>query len=233
MSQPKGDLTLLKPEDTSGYLLTTALLATILGIDGAGSGIDADKLDGKEADVFPSGDSTAASTSITDAETGITKSGFYTLGSPYTNGPTAAAYMIIAEVTSSGRMFVIAQEIDTNNTWVRYRLSNGTWGSWKKLWNDGNDGAGSNLDADKLDGNEGTYYAPKWNTTASAPGETITVQTADNGSLAPSGTWVWWAEKHSTAGALVSGSFTGGVGSISLAAAGAGFYWICQRTRIS
>jgi len=34
----------------------------------------------------------------------------------------------------------------------------GTWGSWYKIWNSGNDGANSGLDADLLDGQHGSYY---------------------------------------------------------------------------
>jgi len=47
---------------------------------------------------------------------------------------------------------------DNGNVWQRSG-SNTTWGSWKKLWDDANDGAGSGLDADLLDGQHGSYYA--------------------------------------------------------------------------
>ncbi len=35
---------------------------------------------------------------------------------------------------------------------------NGTWGSWSKIWTAGNDGSGSGLDADLLDGSEATDF---------------------------------------------------------------------------
>ncbi|WP_110710526.1 hypothetical protein [Salinicola sp. CR57] len=35
---------------------------------------------------------------------------------------------------------------------------NGTWGSTREVWHTGNMGSGSNLDADKLDGEHGSYY---------------------------------------------------------------------------
>jgi hypothetical protein len=35
----------------------------------------------------------------------------------------------------------------------------GTWSSWKEIWDSGNDGSGSGLDADLLDGQHGSYYA--------------------------------------------------------------------------
>ena len=46
------------------------------------------------------------------------------------------------------------------NLWTRIGASATTWGTWYKLWSSGNDGAGSGLDADLLDGQQGSYYAP-------------------------------------------------------------------------
>lgn len=40
---------------------------------------------------------------------------------------------------------------------IRYK-TDGTWGSWKTLWHSGNDGSGSGLDADTLDGVDGANY---------------------------------------------------------------------------
>ncbi len=44
---------------------------------------------------------------------------------------------------------------------LRYRLglyNNAGWTGWRTLWDDNNDGAGSGLDADLLDGQHGAYY---------------------------------------------------------------------------
>ena len=38
--------------------------------------------------------------------------------------------------------------------------NNGTFQSWRTVWDSGNDGAGSTLDADLLDGQQGAWYAP-------------------------------------------------------------------------
>jgi len=62
----------------------------------------------------------------------------------------------------------------------------GSWGggpgSWSKMWNESNDGAGSGLDADKLDGQQGSYYYaasnPSGYTTAS--GFTLTGDIVSN-----------------------------------------------------
>jgi len=39
-------------------------------------------------------------------------------------------------------------------------IMNGNRQGWKKHWNDGNHGSGSGLDADLLDGQQGSYYQP-------------------------------------------------------------------------
>jgi len=42
----------------------------------------------------------------------------------------------------------------------RNQWGNGNWGGWHEFWTTQNDGAGSGLDADLLDGQQGSYYAP-------------------------------------------------------------------------
>ena len=39
-----------------------------------------------------------------------------------------------------------------------YTVATTTWSSWKEMWDSGNDGTGSGLDADLLDGNEATAF---------------------------------------------------------------------------
>jgi len=98
------------------------------------------------------GDNARATVSITDANAPV-KSGFYSLATPYTNGPTAAAYYIIHLQQSGSDNFAmqIASLSTGNNSWVRTK-NNGTWSSWAKLWNSDNDGIGSGLDAGLLAG---------------------------------------------------------------------------------
>jgi hypothetical protein len=43
--------------------------------------------------------------------------------------------------------------------WVRSADNSTSWDSWTKIWNAGNDGAGSGLDADLLDGNHASAFA--------------------------------------------------------------------------
>ena len=52
---------------------------------------------------------------------------------------------------SGGPMLQLAYT-DNGNLWRRISTSGTAWGTWAKLWHDANDGSGSGLDADLLDG---------------------------------------------------------------------------------
>lgn len=59
----------------------------------------------------------------------------------------------------NGQFFL--EQGSSNTLWIRGSSDSGgtrSWGTWKKLWHDGNDGAGSGLDADLLDGQQGVYF---------------------------------------------------------------------------
>ena len=48
---------------------------------------------------------------------------------------------------------------DKNNLWIRGSGADVTaWSDWRVIWSSGNDGAGSGLDADKLDSRQGSFY---------------------------------------------------------------------------
>jgi hypothetical protein len=55
--------------------------------------------------------------------------------------------------------------------YVRKIINSSTneWSSWFKLWHSGNDGAGSTLDADLLDGEQGSYYLDPNNLSSVVP----------------------------------------------------------------
>jgi len=63
----------------------------------------------------------------------------------------------------------------------------GIWGggftSWRRIWNDGNDGSGSGLDADLLDGQQGSYYLAYGNLTG-----TPTIPTIPSNNVVEGGT---------------------------------------------
>lgn len=51
--------------------------------------------------------------------------------------------------------------LDVDNTGVmalRHRNNSNVWTDWHRIWHSGNDGSGSGLDADLLDGEHGSYY---------------------------------------------------------------------------
>lgn len=103
---------------------------------------------------------------VTGAETGMSI-GFamgYTDSAPHSWGTH------VSFAQNSTRGFQLSVEDDTSsNVWVRSYQD--AWGSWNKFWHSGNDGAGSGLDADLLDGAQPS---------ASAGNNTI-VQRSSNG----------------------------------------------------
>jgi len=96
------------------------------------------------------------------------------------NGPGTGWYMIYnnrhrggtGDGTSYGTQLAIGMNTDTSNAYFRSETGTDTWTSWRKIWNDANDGAGSGLDADNLDGYTWTssgknvrateFYADNW-----------------------------------------------------------------------
>ena len=60
---------------------------------------------------------------------------------------------------------------DNDNLWLRGNAGgNAVYGNWAKIWSGNNDGAGSGLDADKLDSHQGLWYQSGYNFGASQGG---------------------------------------------------------------
>ena len=92
----------------------------------------------------------------------------------------------------SGYPMQLTGNYSSSGTGIKYRTRNGdtaSWNSWYTLWHNGNDGSGSGLDADLLDGQHGSYYSPLVNPVFSnniTVRDNITVgnySTTDTGSL--------------------------------------------------
>jgi len=127
----------------------------------AGKAADSDKLDAMDSTRFPyalTGTLGTTNTFTTDGGIGsdaITRSMFFRDN----NGDFGAIGFHASHATSSNYAWQMATTSYSNAGSIQARSkNNGTWTSPVDIWNSGNDGAGSGLDADKLDAQEGTYY---------------------------------------------------------------------------
>ena len=89
--------------------------------------------------------------------------GYTLLLAGHTNGPSGSGYFHpfsfeYAGYSGGGNMTQFAMPYNNSNMHFRSRYS-GSWSSWNKVWTSGNDGSSSGLDADLLDGQQGSYYA--------------------------------------------------------------------------
>ena len=82
-------------------------------------------------------------------------------GLPGSHGQSYFGYTVTSRRDSGSGWSGILTAYDNSNMWFTYQ-SDGTAlpAVWRKVWHDGNDGAASGLDADLLDGQQGSYYAP-------------------------------------------------------------------------
>ena len=127
--------------------------------DGAGSGLDADLLDGQQGAAYFRNNYTSGGDLNTDSASGIYR--FQTTESNRPGGITYGTLVTFNNNSDTGFQLVG----DYHNTGLYWRGGNsstfgggGTNTSWFKIWHDGNDGSGSGLDADLLDGAQGSSY---------------------------------------------------------------------------
>lgn len=74
------------------------------------------------------------------------------------NYPSNEAGSLLIQKSAAG-VTQLYQTYDTSTTELFFRsYYSSTWGSWNKVWTDGNDGAGSGLSADTLDGVSSTQF---------------------------------------------------------------------------
>ena len=128
------------------------------GNDGAGSGLDADLLDGIDSAniVYGSG---SRKTNNQDPNTAF-NSGFYDIYQ--TNAPTSTwySYLTMAHTNASNMHGhqIAGSFYSDGDLFNRHYDGNGSFGNWTRIWNAANDGSGSGLDADLLDGVQGSSY---------------------------------------------------------------------------
>ena len=124
------------------------------GNDGSGSGLDADTVDGLHGtDIVETSDTISGNL---DTEYDAQMFSWSTT----TTGKPAAGYGQGISIVSSGKTH------NNSNNWItqlgfgttdttsyfRTKVNSGSWSDWRTIWNSSNDGSGSGLDADTLDG---------------------------------------------------------------------------------
>jgi hypothetical protein len=129
-------------------------------------------------------------------------------GTTHWNGFTSMHYSSSATYHHGMQMAMGAG--NPSNTYLRGWWANGGSGyAWQKIWTDGNDGSGSGLDADLLDGQQGSYYYSPGN-----PGPTNTGPTGATGPTGPQGATGPQGSTGGTGGTGATGP-TGPAGSTS------------------
>jgi hypothetical protein len=183
------------------------------GNDGTGSGLDADLLDGRQP---PTNWAATAQTytTIASGEWDLPTGSSVFSKADSVGGPSDDGYWFVTgrRDTGGGYSGIYTSHSD-GNFYVGYSLTNNANPTWYKGWTAGNDGAGSGLDADLLDGQEGSYYL-NYNNLSNVPTIPGNPAITSNGSTPSLASGITAAEVRSLIGAGTS-SFDGTYGSIT------------------
>ena len=132
--------------------------------DGSGSGLDADAVDGYHAGDIVLDMGTAR---IANMNSLGSQSAKYSWNNATTGRPAASQsneYGALLHLDYDGGFaYQQAWDMDQSNLYVRTLQYSTDSGSWHKVWHSGNDGSGSGLDADTLDGYQSSYFATQGN----------------------------------------------------------------------
>jgi len=190
------------------------ILTAIKTVDGSGSGLDADLLDGQHGSHYLNASNLSSGTvPVTIMNKVLPTSGNYvwsesTTAGNYTTGLQTSfvrssdgwpSYGSVLHVgarggTDAGGDFQIycGHGSGSGGNYLRVRNADNnaspsdSWTSWRTIWDSGNDGSGSGLDADLLDGQHGSYYRNASNlnagTVAAARLSTATTQASSENS---------------------------------------------------
>lgn len=173
----------LTPKAMAAIFTAANVLSRLIAVDGAGSGLDADLLDGQQGTDFISARGVIAPSQLDQAKT----PGFYSVE----YGSFSDSLLVWRTVSSTGPVQISANH--TGRFEWRNCVDNFAWSGWRSIWHSANDGAGSGLDADLLDGQQGSWYAdvtarlgysplPSASyTAADVMGKTLTVDGAGSG----------------------------------------------------
>ncbi len=143
----------------TGDMTPTEILTALKTVDGYGSGLDASYINGistarmlvQKADIPSGADLNTYST------TGLYHQNSNAYAESGSNYPLSCAGML--EVVKDGVMIYQKYHLygELNKLYTRCYY-NGVWSQWSKLWNENNDGNGSGLDADLLDGRHASSF---------------------------------------------------------------------------
>lgn len=202
------------------------VLAKLLTVDGVGSGLNADLLDGQHGDYYNYRNTGLGAQSITISDTDLNDmsrvNGFW-MGINLTNAPEGSTdwFLIISRAHNSNWLMQDAYKMTGAGAGRRFQrlLSNGTWQAWEEIWTSNSDGSGSGLDADLLDGFQGSQFLRSDATTThdggafllKAPNEfwgnrTLAIIPSDS---TGSDDWVWRVDNLSTARRIELGQRVG------------------------
>ncbi len=153
-----------------------AVMGWLASLDGAGSGLDADLLDGQEGSYYTNIKARLGYTPLNRAGDTSTGRQVFAAGATGNNGMVNAPVSTSAEIEIRGNgtggafaafnrpgAFAALLGIDVDNVW---KVGGAGLGA-NPLWHAGNDGAGSGLDADLLDGEQSDAFAKVAGTTFS------------------------------------------------------------------
>ena len=162
----------------TGSVTISGSTAWHAGNDGSGSGLDADTIDGfdgthlnrgtNSSGVFPG----SSGHNLNDVFTSTPRAGFIDAwsGSNFPPGTTHIQGIQTRHNTNTHYGWQLFGQYNQAGKLYHRQVSNNSWGSWSTMWSSGNDGSGSGLDADLLDGmNSG------------ASGNSIIMRTETNG----------------------------------------------------
>lgn len=126
------------------------------GNDGSGSGLDSDLLDGYNASSFIKTYGTQNNNIDSDYGEGFITFDPIPTGTPPISSPNIRTVNIGNDFN---RRTQLAFPYNSDKVFFR-RRTNSVWQSWNELWHNNNDGSGSGLDADLLDGQHSSYFTP-------------------------------------------------------------------------
>nr|WP_315384200.1 tail fiber domain-containing protein [uncultured Sphingomonas sp.] len=147
-----------------------AIMGWLASFDGAGSGLDADLLDGQEGSYYTNIKARLGYTPLNRAGDTSTGRQVFAAGATGNNGLINAPVSTSAEIEIRGNgtggafaafnrpgAFAALLGLDVDNVW---KVGGGSAGlGANPLWHAGNDGSGSGLDADLLDGQQAEDFA--------------------------------------------------------------------------